>query len=657
MKLNLITLAILTAAAPAMGADFSLSKANTDKVSADKWQCKRCVAPSELNGEIAIGAGYTELDDIHAGNALGQEEDGAFGAINGQVTANSDSGWRATATAHNLGLDNGDAGVSASNGTIRLHADYRQLNKLESDKASTPYYFSGDQLVGGQPYSPVLGIERNRISVGISASTALAGFSVDGDLGYRTEEKQGHKVVSVTTPSPVNLAKPVDSRTDELTAATSVAGDNWLAALSYLGSVYDNDTQEVYHNTYGSLLAPEPDNEAHQVTLSGNLRGEDGVFDGRVSLGRMIQDSDLVNAQTSPIQSWDGQVDTLDMDARYTLMATRRLRVQLAGRYSERDNQSSSFEFPQYDFNATTGLVSENLLLDSEDTRASAKVQYRLAKGYRLDAGYQFDRKERSHSDRETTDEHQLWAGMKITDLDLWTVELKGGISQRDGSRYQANDLSSSEENPLLRKYHLADRDRIEAEVKLRHQPMASLSVDLNLQLADDDYTDTEIGLTGATDYGYQLAISYLVNKQLSLYGFAGQQWIDADQRGAGWNAEINDEFVSLGAGFEYAGLLQDKLTVGGDYLFANSDSSSGNSGAANSQFDDYYQFSHSVGLFAKYRLSERSHLRLDYRYERYYDTDYTSVAVDAVEGLVTLGDLDHNYNAHQLMLSYSISL
>ncbi|TKB50487.1 MtrB/PioB family decaheme-associated outer membrane protein [Ferrimonas sediminicola] len=654
MKLNLITLAILTAAAPAMAADFSLSKANTDKVSANEWQCKRCIAPSELSGEIAIGAGYTGLDDLHAGNALGQEEDGAFGAINGRATANSDGGWRATTTAHNLGLDNGDAGVSASNGTVELHADYRQLNKLESDQASTPFYFSDDQLVGGEPYTPVLGIERNRISVGISATTSLAGLALDGDLGYRTEEKQGHKVVSVATPSPVNLAKPVDSRTDELTAATSVVGDNWLAALSYLGSVYDNDSQEVYHNTYGSLLAPEPDNETHQVTLSGNLRGQSGVFDGRVSLGRMIQDNALVNAQTSPIQSWDGQVDTLDMDARYTLMATSRLRLQLAGRYSERDNHSSSLEFPQYDFNATTGLVSENLLLDSEDTRASAKVQYRLAKGYRVDAGYQFDRQERSHSARETTDAHRLWAGVKITVLDLWQVALKGGISQRDGSRYQANDLSSSEENPLLRKYHLADRDRIEAEVKLRHQPMASLSVDLNLQFADDHYSDTEIGLTGASDYGYQLALSYLVNTQLSLYGFAGQQWINTDQRGDNWRAEINDGFVSLGAGFEYSGLLQDKLTLGGDYLFANSDS---NSGAANGQFDDYYQYSHSVGLFAEYRLSPRSQLRLDYRYERYYDTDYASVAVDAVDGLITLGDLDHNYNAHQLMLSYSISL
>nr|WP_244859421.1 MtrB/PioB family outer membrane beta-barrel protein [Shewanella dokdonensis] len=74
-------------------------------------------------------------------------------------------------------------------------------------------------------------------------------------------------------------------------------------------------------------------------------------------------------------------------------------------------------------------------------------------------------------------------------------------------------------------------------------------------------------------------------------------------------------------------------------------------------QQGDDYQYNHSVGVYAKYRLSDASQLRVDYRYERYYDTDYANVAVDAVNGLITLGELDHNYNAHQLMLSYSISL
>ncbi|MCL1075780.1 MtrB/PioB family decaheme-associated outer membrane protein [Shewanella dokdonensis] len=656
MKLNLITLAIVFATTPVMAADFSLTKANTSKVNVNTWKCKGCTDPSMLSGDVAVGIGYSNIDDVHAANVLGQEDTGTFAAVNGRLSVNSNSGWRVETNANNLGMKNGDAGIKVTKDDLKLYANYDQLNYLKSDKTLTPYYFSQDQLISATPYSPVLGVERNRFTLGADAQTDMLGLALNGDLSFRSEEKLGHKRVSVATPSPINLAQPIDSRTNELLASSSLSGDNWLAAISYLGSVYNNHAQEIYHETYGSLLAPDPDNEAHQLTLSGNIRGQQSVFDARVSAGRMIQDSSLVNAQISPIQSWDGQINTLDVDANYMLMASDRLRIQLAGRYSDRDNKSSSFEFPQYDFNAKTGILFNNLALDTKSTRGSAKFQYRLAKDYRIDAGYQFDRKERNYSDRETTDEHQLWAKVKMTGLELWKIELKGGVSRRDGSRYLANEFTNVEENPLLRKYYLADRDRVEAEMRLFHQPLPSLSVVMNLRFANDDYTNTKIGLTDDRNYSYQLSVNYLVNKQLSLYSFVSQEWIDANQSGAQWKAEINDRFVSLGGGFEYQGLLQNKLILGGDYLFANSNSDSDNAAITDQQGDDY-QYNHSVGVYAKYRLSDASQLRVDYRYERYYDTDYANVAVDAVNGLITLGELDHNYNAHQLMLSYSISL
>jgi hypothetical protein len=49
--------------------------------------------------------------------------------------------------------------------------------------------------------------------------------------------------------------------------------------------------------------------------------------------------------------------------------------------------------------------------------------------------------------------------------------------------------------------------------------------------------------------------------------------------------------------------------------------------------------------------------LKLAYQYERYYDTDYAQIDVNTVLGLITLGSLNHNYNAHQVMLSFSYQL
>jgi len=49
--------------------------------------------------------------------------------------------------------------------------------------------------------------------------------------------------------------------------------------------------------------------------------------------------------------------------------------------------------------------------------------------------------------------------------------------------------------------------------------------------------------------------------------------------------------------------------------------------------------------------------LKLSYQYERYYDTDYSQSAVNSIPGLITLGDLNHNYNAHLLMFTFSYLL
>ncbi|WP_028114817.1 MtrB/PioB family decaheme-associated outer membrane protein [Ferrimonas kyonanensis] len=665
MKYNLITLAIIAASTPALAVDFGLANANTDRVNTSQWQCKRCVSPTKNHGQLNLSAGYADIDDAHAQNALGSDDSGTVAAVGGRARLASDNGWRLSATAHDLGLEHGDFDARLSkDDRYQLTVNYRQLAQVDSDQAMSQYHYGNDQLTpAAQPFPTTLGIKREQIGVGVSASQPLAGLPISTYVNYRTEDKTGHQRSSVVTPSPVNLAKRVDSTTDTFAAGAQLEGGHWLAALDYQGSVYRNHLNEIYHQTFGSLMAMDPDNESHQLTLSGNARSSLGQFDGRISSGRLIQDDALVNAAQSPIQSWDGQIDTLDASGRYTTVVGDALKLQASAKYSDRDNQSSVFEFAQYDFNTVTGIVSENVLLDRTSSDAKLAAQYRVAKGYRFDAEYRYDRDERSHSDRETTEEHGIRAGIKVTALEHWRIEFESGLSQRDGSRYQANSVTSTEQNELMRKYYLADRDRLETTLSLRHQPSSALSMDLSLHYANDDYTDTEIGLTDAKNYGYQLNASYLLKRHLSVYGFAGQQWIDANQSGsqagglADWSARIEDRFITLGSGFEWSGLMQDALTLGGDYLFANSDSNARNSGAASTGFDDYYSYSHSVGLFAQYRLTPHSHLKLDYRYERYYDTDYTDVAVDAVNGLTTLGDLSHNYNAHQLMLTYSISL
>ncbi|WP_157936262.1 MtrB/PioB family outer membrane beta-barrel protein, partial [Shewanella sp. 10N.286.52.B9] len=189
------------------------------------------------------------------------------------------------------------------------------------------------------------------------------------------------------------------------------------------------------------------------------------------------------------------------------------------------------------------------------------------------------------------------------------------------------------------------------------------MSLDISSRYAQDEYDDTQIGLTESEDYGYDANLNIAFNQHIDGYVFAGQQWINSNQAGsqsfgaADWMADIEDEFINLGAGASYSGLMQDKLTLGVDYLFSNSVSNTDVTAETMNPYGDYYSYNHSASMYADYALSEQMALKLTYRYERYFDTDAANVGVNDIPGMITLGDINHNYNAHQVMLSFTYQL
>ncbi|NKF52736.1 MtrB/PioB family outer membrane beta-barrel protein, partial [Shewanella sp. WXL01] len=118
------------------------------------------------------------------------------------------------------------------------------------------------------------------------------------------------------------------------------------------------------------------------------------------------------------------------------------------------------------------------------------------------------------------------------------------------------------------------------------------------------------------------------------------------------------DQFINLGAGLNYAGLMQDKLSLGLDYNFSNSISDTYPIGSDTGVlYGDYYSYRHGASAYANYAIDEQMALKLTYRYERYFDTDAATVGVNDIPGMITLGDINHNYNAHQVMLSFTYKL
>ena len=664
-KFNLITLSLLAISGAitgsAMAADFGVNKANTSTVNQQVFQCKRCPQVAGYTGTIGVNAAYIDSDDIHSGNAFGTDNDGANGSVDADLHYRNTAGYKAKFQAHQLGLDNGFAHLEAGkSGHYKLVADYQQLTRYQSgDARSQLWYKDGVLTPSEHTQIQELSLQRNKAGLGLSYGQDF----YQAYVRYEHENKTGYQSSSIVTPRPVNFGLPVDANTDNLTAGLSLSGDSWTTNLNYFVSQYKNDVDALSLPYLYDVFAPAPDNQAHQISLSGQYQLNRTVMSGRLASGKMTQDDNLIQMSGNPLQNWDGEVDTLDGKLSVTSLLSNKLRLGGSVDYSKRDNKGSVWEFAQYEVNGISGAFKQNIPLDTERRGLKLNASYRLSSDYRLQAGYDRKEMERSYGDREQTNDDALWAKLNVRAMDDIKLKFKASLDNRGGSEYQTSELTSSETNPLLRKYYLADRKRTAFEAKFNHTPTSWLSVDMTARYAKDDYNETQLGLTESEDYGYDINLGLQLNAHLSGYAFAGQQWIDAAQAGSqgfsspDWFADIEDEFINLGAGFNYSGLLEDRLSLGGDYLFANSASNTLVTYDVTTPQGDYTSFNHSLKLHANYALSEEMALKLAYQYERYYDTDYAQIDVNTVPGLTTLGSLNHNYNAHQVMLSFSYQL
>lgn len=666
-SLNLITFALLGTCGSAMAANFGIQNANTANIKTERYECKRCVEPQGYTGSVGVSAGIVDADDNHTINQFGTGNDGAVAGVNSDL-AYQQRGYKAKVQAHQLGMENGFVTMEAGkSGHYKLDVDFQTITTNQGSNAATNLWQNNGMLTLSERTRTLdLALQRQRSGIGFEYDfSEVLGLGLSSYARYDREDKTGHRSASLTSPRPTNFAEAVDETTDKFSAGVVLDGENWVSELSYNGSRYDNNMDDLSLPYAYDVYSATPDNQAHQVSLSGQYRLASSVFSGHVVTGRMIQDQELIQMSGNPVQNWDGQVDTLSSNLAASTRVSSRLRLGASYDYSKRDNRSSVFDFAQYEFNSMSGAFKQNTPMDIERQTFKTNASYRIASGYRLQAGYDYKQVERSYGEREETRDNEFWSKLNIRAIDKLTLDFGVSYGERGGSDYQANELTSDETESLMRKYNLADRKRSEVNASANYAPVEWLTFDLRTYYANDDYNATELGLTQAKDYGYDINAHAQLSTSFSVYAFAGQQWIDSNQSGdqaSIWHTEINDEFINLGLGATYAGLMDGRLVLGTDYLFANSSSNTGvngyNTDSANiNDYGSYYSYNHSVSLYGQYLLSPQMAVKLAYQYERYFDTDSAAVTPDSIPGLITLGDLNHNYNAHQLMLTFSYKL
>ncbi|MBB1439493.1 MtrB/PioB family decaheme-associated outer membrane protein, partial [Shewanella sp. SG41-4] len=388
---------------------------------------------------------------------------------------------------------------------------------------------------------------------------------------------------------------------------------------------------------------------------------------GRLLLGQMTQDQQLTSigyGYSLPTDSIDAKVDITGMTLKAVTKLNRAWRLTGSYDYNDRENNTQIEQWTQISINDVTGQVRYNNPYDLTTHNAKLSTDYRINHGLKLDAGYDFKRDERSNQGRETTDDNNVWARLRVTSFDMWDMWLKGSLSKRDGSEYKASESSSAEQNPLLRRYYLADRDRTQIEARFNHSPIENLNVDFGVRYALDDYTETQIGLTESKDTNYDINLSYMINDDVNVNTFYNHQIIKSAQSGsanlniATWQADIEDTVDVVGAGLSYNNLMDSRLRLGLDYTYSDSDSTTQVRQGISGDYGDYFAKVLNINVYAQYQATEKMAFRIDYKMEKYLDNDDANdIAPDTIWNVMSLGNLQHDYTAHMIMLNVSYSL
>ena len=519
----------------------------------------------------------------------------------------------------------------------------------------------------------------NGTKLEIKRKTLDAGLSLKGvskwsyKVDYQHQEKNGSRPfgAGVFRINSTHFPAPVDFTTDQFDMALSYAGGRGQLRLGFTGSVFSNGSTSVrWENPFtpiagtDTLLASlEPDNEFYQFNLSGAFAATPGLrLSGRIAVGRMSQDDPFlpfysINPNFSdlplPRNSLDGEIDTstLNLAGKLTARLSRKLDLAARIKLDERDNETPVELF--------TPVITDIVLRDARPNRPysfqrdkySLELRYRAHRWVRINAGAKHERMERSLQSVDKTKENSYWGELAVNKWTRAQLRLKLESSDRDASDYQLLDDGGPVEHPLMRKFHLADRDRDRAIIELDLAPMDRLGVNIAWFSAEDEYDESMLGLLESEERNLSLDLAYAVNDQLSLYAHATREDIDSTIASAEspdalpWNGTTNDRFLTVGLGLNAS--ITEKISLGFDYVLSDSEGDIGvDSGAGEDPFPTLKTELRNTRFHIDYRVNDHWSWKFYAEHEKYDSKDWylDGLGPDGIDAILTMGALSPDY-------------
>lgn len=659
------------------------------QVDTSEWKCEYCPFESGYRAEYQAGAGYVSDDAFRFGNGTGLDEKGAYADLNGEGRYLNE-GTEVTWYAEDLGLDSRvlEFGVGKP-GKFGIDVGYRELPYRLFGDTATPFTVSGDTL--GLPAGWVTAATTDGMT---ELSTSLMPHAIEMDrqvldfganylpsskfrlyADYQRQQREGTRIMagSFFTQSSY-LPRPVDDYTDRFDAGIRYASGAFNIALAYYGSFYTNELSSLtWDNPFTPFpgadqgqLALEPDNDFQQFSLSGAYRAQawDTVIAFSLASGSGEQNADLLPYTINPtiptqpvlMSGASAKVDTTNYGLTLTSKPHDRANIRFSYRYDERDNKTPVSVWSRVVTDAlTSGDPEPNIPYSFERGRLNLSGNFRLFDTVTISAGYDRTDYDRDFQEVASQTEDTGWGKLRWRPTPNLEATFKGGASSRDVDNYNAGVGLLFGQNPLMRKYNLADRNRDFAEVVLTASLTETpLSIGMTYFWAEDDYSESELGLIEASEDRFTVDFNWAVGERSSIYLTAGSEVLQSEQIGsetfAGpmWQASHDDDFINYGGGFRVAG-MSDKLDLTFDYTRSEGETEilfAGQAVAAE-PLPDLESTMDSLRLALQYNVSARMAIDVSARWERLEMEDWglEGVAPDTISSVLTMGASPYDYD------------
>ena len=451
------------------------------------------------------------------------------------------------------------------------------FKKLATGAADAPGVLASDDLIVAyqsrylMPIPLAMQTNTGRFSAEWFDAEALS-LSVAYDRRTKYGSKGTYGPIGDRPPRTLNieLAEPVDYRTNELTFAAEHDGGTYQLRGEYLFSDFANDidtlqwqnvfttaspgaTFDVWDrsvSTYGVRPLP-PDNRYHNMMAS---FGTDLPFDSRLiataAYGRLEQNETLlpysynVNVlavRDLPRPTADARIDTTSLTADYVISPVPRLSIRAFFRHYDLDNQTASSRW-QYitqdtsNLNGTSSYVNKRVNVpyawDRQNTGAEAT--FRMPSRSHLTLGYEHENVGRVHREAETS-EDIVRAAWRTRALRWTSVELRYRYGSRDGGLYHydvtregywyapsdANDFNNPQftfdNHPDMRRYDVSDRQRQQFDARVNLTPRADVAVSAFVRYRKDDFDSGVSAVQPLLGTGFADAAAYTPGNQLGL--------------------------------------------------------------------------------------------------------------------------------------------